>query len=58
MDSGLSWADQWDYNSDPPSNSNKEDDKKKINEDGRWKQKQFGEGHTWLQMGQGTSQEI
>nr|VDC97649.1 unnamed protein product [Brassica oleracea] len=58
MDSGLSWADQWDYNSDPPSNSNKEDDKKKINEEGRWKQKQFGEGHTWLQMGQGTSQEI
>ncbi|CAN6823958.1 unnamed protein product [Brassica oleracea] len=36
MDSGLSWADQWDYNSDPPSNSNKEDDKKKKNkkEDG------------------------
>ncbi|XP_024009194.1 uncharacterized protein LOC112084187 [Eutrema salsugineum] len=29
MDSGLSWADQWDYNSDPPPNSNKEDDKKK-----------------------------
>lgn len=29
MDSGLSWADQWDYNSDPPPNSNNEDDKKK-----------------------------
>lgn len=29
MDSGLSWADQWDYNSDPPPNSSKEDDKKK-----------------------------
>ncbi|CAN7034353.1 unnamed protein product [Brassica rapa subsp. trilocularis] len=54
MDSGLSWADQRDYNSDPPSNSNKEEDK----QEGRWKQKQFGEGHTWLQMGQGTSQEI
>ncbi|CAN7133696.1 unnamed protein product [Brassica rapa subsp. narinosa] len=54
MDSGLSWADQRDYNSDPPSNSNKEDDK----QEGRCKQKQFGEGHTWLQMGQGTSQEI
>ncbi|KFK44500.1 hypothetical protein AALP_AA1G265100 [Arabis alpina] len=29
MDSGLSWADQWDYNSDPPPNSTNEDDKKK-----------------------------
>lgn len=29
MDSGLSWADQWDYNSDPPPDSTKEDDKKK-----------------------------
>lgn len=38
MDSGLSWADQWDYtNPDPPPSSTKEDEskkKKKKKEDG------------------------
>uniref|UniRef100_A0A803M6V0 Uncharacterized protein n=1 Tax=Chenopodium quinoa TaxID=63459 RepID=A0A803M6V0_CHEQI len=29
MDSGPSWADQWDSNPDPPSSSWKEDNKKK-----------------------------
>lgn len=29
MDSGLSWADQWDYNADPPPAAPKDDDKKK-----------------------------
>ncbi|XP_010499180.1 PREDICTED: uncharacterized protein LOC104776758 [Camelina sativa] len=33
MDSGLPWADQWDYNSDPPPN-NEDDKKKKKKEDG------------------------
>lgn len=29
MDSGLSWADQWDYNSDPPPQAPSDDKKKK-----------------------------
>ena len=33
MDSGLSWADQWDYdNPDPPPPSSSENDKKKGKE--------------------------
>ncbi|XWS69172.1 hypothetical protein CRYUN_Cryun04dG0156700 [Craigia yunnanensis] len=38
MDSGLSWADQWDNNSDP---SPRESDKKKKKEEGSSKSK-FG----------------
>ncbi|CAH8362841.1 unnamed protein product [Eruca vesicaria subsp. sativa] len=39
MDSGLSWADQWDTNPDPPQTCTKEDEgkkktKKKKDEDG------------------------
>ncbi|CAA7023597.1 unnamed protein product [Microthlaspi erraticum] len=34
MDSGLSWADQWDYNSDPPPNKEDDKKKKKKKEDG------------------------
>lgn len=29
MDSGLSWADQWDYNSDPPPQAPNDGNKKK-----------------------------
>ncbi|KAL0678708.1 hypothetical protein Bca4012_006689 [Brassica carinata] len=48
---GLSWADQWDYNSDPPSNSNKEDDKKKINKKEDGSKSSFGKailGFKWV----------
>ncbi|CAN1314163.1 hypothetical protein LINPERPRIM_LOCUS29209 [Linum perenne] len=32
MDNGLSWADQWDYNNDPPTQSS--NDKKKMKDGG------------------------
>ncbi|AAF97954.1 F21J9.7 [Arabidopsis thaliana] len=56
MDSGLSWADQWDYNSDPPPNSSNEDDKKKKKK----KKKEDGSksgigkailGFKWMKLG-------
>ncbi|KNA16138.1 hypothetical protein SOVF_091740 [Spinacia oleracea] len=37
MDSGPSWADQWDTNPDPPSSSKEDDKKKDSNKSGRKK---------------------
>ncbi|XP_065875055.1 uncharacterized protein [Euphorbia lathyris] len=34
MDSGLSWADQWDCNPDPPPQSESEKDKNSKGKDG------------------------
>ncbi|XP_018463611.1 uncharacterized protein LOC108834784 [Raphanus sativus] len=51
MDSGLSWADQWDTNPDPPPSGTKEDEgkkKKKKDKDGR---RSFGKtilGFKWM----------
>ncbi|KAG0455397.1 hypothetical protein HPP92_024689 [Vanilla planifolia] len=35
MDQGLSWADQWDYNNDPPPTRSSEDGKKKGKGEGK-----------------------
>ncbi|KAG0456564.1 hypothetical protein HPP92_024352 [Vanilla planifolia] len=35
MDQGLSWADQWDYNNDPPPPRSSEDGKKKGKGEGK-----------------------
>ncbi|CAN7043836.1 unnamed protein product, partial [Brassica oleracea var. botrytis] len=47
MDSGLSWADQWDYNSDPPPNSSKDDDKKKKKKEDASKSS-LGKAFKWV----------
>ncbi|KAF8046244.1 hypothetical protein N665_3919s0004 [Sinapis alba] len=54
MDSGLSWADQWDTNPDPPPSCTKEDeDKKKTkkDKDGSRSRNSFGKtilGFKWM----------
>lgn len=54
MDSGLSWADQWDTNPDPPPSGSKEDEgkkKKKKDKDGSRGRSSFGKtilGFKWM----------
>ncbi|XP_024012683.1 uncharacterized protein LOC112086850 [Eutrema salsugineum] len=56
MDSGLSWADQWDYtNPDPPPSSTKEDEsnkkKKKKKKEGDGSKSSLGKtilGFKWM----------
>ncbi|XP_030496374.1 uncharacterized protein LOC115712259 [Cannabis sativa] len=47
MDSGLSWADQWDYNSDPLPVS-KEDEKKKKKDESKSKLKKSLLKFKWM----------
>ncbi|XP_010556172.1 PREDICTED: uncharacterized protein LOC104825525 [Tarenaya hassleriana] len=49
MDSGLSWADQWDYtNPDPPPRSSEEDEKKKKKDGSKSKLGKTILGFKWM----------
>lgn len=48
MDGGLSWADQWDTNPDPPPSRSSENDKKKSKE-GKSKFRKLS--FKWLKLG-------